>query len=489
MVPSTYQKVIFNFITNGIGNAIVNAVAGSGKTTTLIESLKLTVGRVLFLAFNKSIATELQKRAPKNVECSTLHSAGFSLLRSFLGRVKVDNYKVDNIMDGYIPLMRKPSIKGAEATALYADRGVVKKMVSYVKAGLIDYNDADAMAELSNYYGVDDYAERHLPMIQYVIEKNNESKHSIDFDDMIYLPVVLKMKSKVTYDWIFVDESQDLNRSQIELVLSLTSGTGRVVCVGDPKQSIYGFRGADCGAMDRIKTALNATEFPLSVCYRCPTSVLDIARNIVPAIEARENAEKGEVVTIKVDSFVDTLTAEKAEDTLVLCRTNSELVGYALRLISKGFKAVIKGRDIGKGLISLVKKFRCHSVEELELNLSSWKSKEISKLSKRQNADNAIQLVNDKYDCIMAVIDGCDTVYCVTNKLESLFSDNNLSGYIFSSVHKAKGLEADNVYILSPNKMPLVWKNQQAWEAEQEMNIKYVAVTRALKKLIWVGGK
>ena len=82
--PSKFQQKIYDFITNGSGNAVVSAVAGSGKTTTLLNALKLipTNKRVLFLAFNKSIAKELQERVPNtpNIHVKTVHGFGYSSL-------------------------------------------------------------------------------------------------------------------------------------------------------------------------------------------------------------------------------------------------------------------------------------------------------------------------------------------------------------------------------------------------------------------------
>jgi superfamily I DNA/RNA helicase len=88
---------------------------------------------------------------------------------------------------------------------------------------------------------------------------------------------------------------------------------------------------------------------------------------------------------------------------------------------------------------------------------------------------------------LLAIYDNCDSLYCVNNTLYNLFSDdNNTNAYVFSTVHKAKGLESEVVYILNPELFPLRRKNQSAWELEQELNIKYVAYTRSKNKLIEV---
>lgn len=480
-----FQIAIFNFIETMTGHCMVNACAGSGKTTTLIEIMKRATGKIIFLAFNKAIADHLKSKAPSNVNCSTLHSAGYSIIRSTIGKVNVDNYKIDKIMDTYIPLTVQQYMKQDEKTAIYNDRKVVKGLVALVKNNMIDYTSADQLADAADHYGIE-YDSKYLPYVKYIIETNNSKTSTIDFDDMIYLPVVLKMKNKNKYDFVLVDEAQDLNKCQIELVLSLVNKNGRIVCVGDPKQSIYGFRGADTSAMSRMQTILDATELPLSVCYRCPTSHLDMARNIVPQIEARDNAPTGIIETINAKNFIDKVTKEN--NPLILSRTNAYMVGFALQMIAKGFKAVIKGRDFGAGLISLVKKLSKGNADLYAMidSLTEWKTVEYKKLDSRKAAQSAYDIIDDKVDTIIAVSEDCKNVQCIVDKLDKLFNDDSAASFIFSSVHRAKGLEADTVYNLTPHLMPLIRKDQKDWELDQEYNIKYVALTRAKNKMVFV---
>jgi DNA helicase-2/ATP-dependent DNA helicase PcrA len=483
---STYQNKVFEFVRTGKGHGIIEAVAGSGKTFTIVEAMKMIEGSALFLAFNKSIAENLQKKMPA-AQCRTLHSKGFELISSLNPDLIVDSYKIDTLMDRYQPLATSKYMKASERSLILEARQIVKKMVSLIKNTLIDYNNSEEVYALADYYNID-VESNHLPYITYLMNESNRlSDIVIDFDDMIYLPIYKKITASKTFDWVMVDETQDLNKAQLELVLKLvTPITGRIICVGDSRQSIYGFRGADVGAMARIKDVLSAYELPLSICYRCPSSHLDLARTIVPSIENAPEAKLGEVAEIKEENFVDTLTSEIPAETLVLSRTNASLVSYALKMIAQGKKAIIKGRDIGKGLVTLVKKYnKAETLEDLQNFLTGWRIKEIEKLERRHHKA-AIQGVNDKYDCLMNVIASCDTIPEVLNKLENLFNDNSVDGYVFSSVHRAKGLEAETVYILNPEKLPLIWKDQQAWEYEQEMNIKYVAYTRSKNKLVFV---
>lgn len=483
---STYQESIFQYAKKQTGHAIIQACAGSGKTTTLLEIMKIVKGKTIFLAFNKAIADELKRKVPSTVECSTLHSAGYAIIRNNIGKVKVDNFKIDNIMNNYLPLAYNQSMTPEEKAKCFNERKNVKGLVSLIKNNLVDYTNELEFAEMADHYGLD-YDPKYTPHVKYIIEKNNSQTDIIDFDDMIYLPVILNFKAANKYDFVLVDESQDLNRSQIELVLSIVNKkSGRVFAVGDSKQSIYGFRGADTEAMSRIQTVLQAKELPLSICYRCPSSHIELVKDLVPNIEARPNAPIGIIEHINADQFIDTVTKEKSP--LILSRTNAYMISFALKMIAQGHKATIKGRDIGQNLISLVKKNSKDndSIYTMIENLGSWKNSEIEKLSKRHAAQSTIDNVEDKYNTIIAVCEDCKNIDCVINKLQALFTDDTTANYIFSSIHKAKGLEADTVYILTPHLLPLTHKNQKDWEKDQELNIKYVALTRSKNKMVFV---
>ena len=247
--PSRYQQGVFDFITGGTGHAVVNAVAGSGKTTTIVQALKLTSAesKVAFVAFNKHIAEELKKRSPSHVKVCTLHSLGLSNLRQ-LGRVRVDEYKVDNILDAILPVDR--NAPSEEKGAVYATRNNLKKLVSLVKATLCDHRDPVAVQVTADRYGLElnGDSDTVIGLLPKVIDLCARDTATVDFDDLIWIPIYLNLTLE-KFDWLFVDEAQDLNKSQIELVLRSVSATGRIVAVGDPSQSLYGFRGADTQAI------------------------------------------------------------------------------------------------------------------------------------------------------------------------------------------------------------------------------------------------
>ena len=174
---------------------------------------------------------------------------------------------------------------------------------------------------------------------------------------------------------------------------------------------------------------------------------------------------------------------------MVLCRCNAPLVSQCFRFLRAGRKANIQGRDVGQGLVSTVKKLKADTVEQLVAKLEDWLHGEQRKENAKRNpSDTRLIALQDKHDCIAAFCEDQTTVAGVIAKIESVFTDDkNGTGIRLSSGHRAKGLEADRVFILMPKGAecphPMA---KSAWQREQEMNILYVMQTRARKELCYV---
>lgn len=441
MEPSKYQQAIYDWAKDGSGNAFVNAVAGSGKTTTIVQMAQMLEGRLLLNAFNVSIKNELVKRLP-DVDVRTMNGLGNSLIpRKKLDKNKTKNFLVDHFGDWKSAL---PYIK------------TVVPMISLMKAyGFRPDNILDKYQGLAAKFGHED--------VDYDVLKLTWDYHCqvnpscYDFDDQIWRPVVFGCHPQ-HYDWVFVDEAQDLNPIMIELIGLIE---GRKVFVGDEAQAIYGFRGADEHAVAHIIDRFDCSVHPLSVCYRCGSEIIREAQKIMPTIES--HWEGGEVSTVQLDKI------EPEAGDLVLCRVTKDLVIGCLGMIRDGKKATIKGREIGFGL----KKVYNDGQPDFE------------SYSRKQFRSNEQQLAfDDKCDTIFAIMDYSDDV---VGTIDSIFSEDT-KGVVFSTIHKAKGLEADNVYIIRPDLLPHPRAESEA-ELIQERNLKYVAVTRAKHKLIFAEGE
>jgi DNA helicase-2/ATP-dependent DNA helicase PcrA len=212
--------------------------------------------------------------------------------------------------------------------------------------------------------------------------------------------------------------------------------------------------------------------------------VILAAQRIDPDIEGWDQAPQGSEQTITMHEF---MLKAKAGD-IVLCRTTAPVVQECLRFIREGVKAVVKGREIGKNLIELVLNlangnFSMQTMDFLEI-LMVYYNLETEKIQRSGKEDKQI-LLDDKVETIKAVAESCQTVGEVKKKFDSIFGDEDREAITLMTIHKAKGLEAPNVFILRPDQLPhKLAKTKEAIQAEE--NLKFVAITRAEINLFWV---
>lgn len=488
--PSPYQQAIFDFISFGHGNAVVEAVAGSGKTTTIVKALDLTSAnsKVAFLAFNKHIAAELSKRAPDHVHVSTLHSLGLSNLRRLNSKVEIKTDKVGEILDSFWEVSKEALQNGRidkqQRKEHFQKRLQMRKLVSISKSVLCDVSNPNAVLAMIEHYNVDidiEIMNELIDKLPAVMEQCKQREDIIDFDDMIWLPIASNMQLE-KFDFLFVDEWQDMNLCNIEFILRSISETGRIIVVGDKNQSLYAFRGATPEAMDIAIEKLNATVLPLSVTYRCPSSHVELAKQLVPQLEARDNAPDG--LIIEAFNYFDLAKTVQPGD-MVICRTNAPLIKPAFECIRMGKKAVIRGKDIGESLVNLIERFETDDLGLFEISLSEYFEHEYQKKLDKGQEMQALEL-QDKVETLKFIMNECSTVTELKAKIKFLFNDLN-TGVVFSSIHRAKGLEAEKVFILRPDLLPHP-KASKDWEVQQEMNCKYVAETRSKNQLAFVVG-
>lgn len=479
---SEYQEKLFSEVVRGKGNIAVNAVAGSGKTTSLVESAKRIDGSGVFVAFNNHIVKELGKKLTgTGFTAKTLHSVGYGALARHLGKLTLDNKKIycciDNCLAGTIK--RNKAFKTA-----------LKSLCDLVRNNFVSPEDHSMLEELCEHYGVyvNEYFKKMLFEKVCEVLKVSEAlakENQIDFNDMIYLPVVWGVEVPKS-DFVFADECQDFNTSQLSLVMSMGHKNTRFVFVGDPRQAIMGFAGADANSFYNIVERSEAKLMPLSICYRCPRSHVEIAKSIVPQIEASENAIEGEVKSI---SQADFMKEVKTND-MIISRKTAPLVSWCIKLISKKIPAKVRGRDIGRSLTKIVKEVsgkKGFSYNDFEDFLNDYKKQKVNKMLDNDADGEVITAFEDKCAAVLVCWSSFDSRNDreLTEEIENLFSDEN-ECITLCTAHRAKGLEADRVFILQKEDFPLFWKSQQSWQYEQEMNLLYVAYTRAKQALFFV---
>lgn len=484
--PSIYQEKIFEWFQSGVSNAAVNAVAGSGKTTSIVEGLKVSANpNTLFAAFNKSIVEELKRRLPASVNVQTIHSLGYQTLRN--GVRNIQKWDIDDTK-------YRVMAKGLRLSREHGDPEVFKdsllSLIRFAQATLCQI-DSESLASVAEKFsveippcGIDPIAEAVSLFLEEGIRQAKE-EGKISFGDMLWVPAHLGLQP-AAYSLVCVDEAQDLSYAQMALVKGAVNGAGRVVSVGDPKQAIYGFAGASHNSFYELVEHFAADQLPLSICYRCPSAVLDRARMIVPQIEAAPDAPAGVVDTIKNEQFKSMIRTGD----MILCRTTAPLIKLCFQLIGERKQARIKGRDIGAQLTNTVKaicSMRGNSWDNFTASLDRYRDHQLGILRQKIGTEGQQESVNDRCDAIEV----CYGSFLPSSKeqfisdIEGLFCDQR-AAITLSTVHRAKGLENSRVFIIYPEKLPLVWKNQTASQAEQEMNLRYVAITRAQSELYFV---
>jgi DNA helicase II / ATP-dependent DNA helicase PcrA len=497
-IPSPFQVAIRDFIKSGSGSAIVEAVAGSGKTTTMVwalDAIPVDV-EVRFLAFNTKIARELAARVPKHVEACTFHSAGLADLRRHRQSVLVEANKCRDLM-----------VKHFSDAELEGRAAAILALVSKAKGagvGALMPDRLESWLELAEKFDVmpeDGNLERACGLASELLDLSNQQSRNphalIDFDDMLYVPLVEGMKL-AQYRWIMVDEAQDVNAVQVALLRGMLAPGGRLVAVGDPHQAIYGFRGALSDSLKQLGEAFGCIRLPLSVCYRCAQSVVNEARTLVSHIEASPLAPIGEVVhnaaingaaVVWMDKEGAMVSSALLRTDVILCRNTAPLVSLAYALIGRKVGCKVLGREIGAGLVSLIRLQKAKGVDALLVKLERWADREAAKFVAKGQEQKA-EAVRDRVACISTVVESLDenhrTVPEVIRSIEGLFSDDAGGRLTLCTAHKSKGLEWDRVILFRPDLMPSKYARQQ-WQQEQEVNLQYVAYTRAKNTLIICG--
>jgi DNA helicase-2/ATP-dependent DNA helicase PcrA len=500
--PSPAQQDYFDWVVDGRGNAILEAVAGAGKTTTILNGVVRMEGRIWLGVYNKKMADELKGKVARNADLrdrrglyiSTFHSAGYSALRfafSKMNALQVDDKKVKKI------------VKRMAGTSeeLFAMAGAIPAIISMAKNRGIgpvvpdtDKNWTDMLYtyDLTNALPAEYDMNLLLDACREVLAISNADLSTVDFDDMVYLPLQRKLRM-LQHEWVIVDEAQDTNPTRRAMAAALLAPGGRFIAVGDPRQAIFGFTGADNDSLEQLRDAFDAITLPLTVTFRCPKAVVEVARTVVSHITAHESAPEGIHRVINEEQFpteVSRWDRHDYSDIAILCRVNAPLVAMCFGLIRQDIPAKIEGRNIGEGLINLCQKWKVSTISQLQERLEAYYVRENKKALKRDDS-NRLSMLEDEKETMKVLIantqaKGGRNVHNLVTVIRNLF-DDDVSGkgtVTLCSAHRSKGMEWKTVYIYGRNKYMPHHRASKTWEIEQEKNLIYVAVTRAMNELI-----
>lgn len=463
-------------------NLLIEARAGCGKTHTIVNAVRLLPldAKITFLAFNKHIQKELKTKLPDNVWCYTSHGLGRGGITRKYKDAELDEFKLDKIITEKVKKWDLTEFKHEEELEQYLNS--IKKLASLCKLTLTIQKNK--IPDLSDKYDIPLYSNQDLNRIMSVLETSVNDKKTYDFDDMIFLPAIDPKIWLFPQDYVLVDECQDMNRAQQELIKKIlkkdrkTGKTvGRLISVGDPKQAIYGFSGSDINSFEWFRKYPNTITLPLTTTFRCSKEVVKQANKTVPDLNAMENAPRGSVRN------GDVVKEAKSGD-FILCRKTLPLVKLFFQFLSQHRKAIIKGSDIGNSLIEMVKRKR--NIDILKSNLKSELKQYARKLKSSGvidvNEHSGYSALEDRVMVLLFIAENSRDMYELKRKIRTIFTDK-IEGIVLSTIHKIKGLEADRVFIIRPDILPM--KSRKPWEYQQEKNLEYVAITRAKNTLIY----
>jgi hypothetical protein len=483
MKPTPQQQEIITDVALGSGSTTAIARAGSGKTQTFVMSGPEVPEdkEVIACCFNKSIATTMEKKFPQHWICKTVHGLTFgALMQRFDRKLKVEQYKVSDIIKTIPEADKFPDLRKAVGICKawgIIPRGTVANPRSMFPDEPPTYHD------LFDNYGIDvgDHPDPVGTIRQVLMTSASQAWQGIiDFDDMPYLAYCYQANLRKG-DLVLIDEAQDISPIMRGNLRQMMRSDSRLIAIGDDRQAIYGFRGADRHSIPKIVEEFDCKTLPLTISFRCAQAVIAEAQEVVPDIEPWHQAPEGKVLhmdKIKIEDF--------PRGCAILCRNNAPIVEAALKFIKRGIGATVLGREIATGLKVLVDKQKASSLGELSNRMWQDVDNRAQLLIKR-NKDNQAALLRDKAECIECLIhflSKTSTVQDLKDLLNRMFSDKQ--GVItLSSIHKSKGLEWETVFFLDPGLIPSKYA-RSADEIEQEHNLRYVAITRAQERLIYI---
>ena len=482
--PTQEQDRIFKFTQKRPENILIKAYAGAGKTTTIVEAVKLLPKdkNITFLAFNKHIQEELKTKLPSHVRCYTTYGLGMSAIKRKYGdSIQFDEFKADKLIQkkskswGLLEELRTE-----EEVALYLNN--MKKLCNLCRLTLT--TNPKYIPYVADRYDIPLRKPKDVKRAMKVLDTMSTDRRTFDYTDMIFMPAIDNAIWFFPQDYVFVDEVQDLNRCQIriiEKVLKKNRTTkkieGRLIAVGDFFQGIYGFNAADEKSFEWFEKFPKTKVMPLSVSFRCSKAVIEEAQKIVPDIKALPDAPEG---TVRDGNVLE----EAQSGDFVLCRTTMPLVKLFFQFLTQGKKAIIKGSDIGVHLIELIGKV--NNLDRLitfwEAELENYRSDLKKEGILNPNDHSGYATLEDKVTTLLFLARVSDSILDLKHKIKSIFTDE-IQGIVLSTVHKIKGLEANRVFIVRPDLLPM--QTAKPWQYIQEKNLEYVAYTRAKLDLIF----
>jgi superfamily I DNA/RNA helicase len=496
------QENIFKRAQIGVNNIIVEAVAGAGKTTTLVECVKRILAhspgkRILLLAHNKSTRDTLKKKIGENpcVKIYTLHGLAYRIYQeNFNAEPNIVNTKYRDYVNKNINSIATETYNNLKPSQKLVYKNNVFELIDKARHNLCQSEKEIRKMAIRKYNIVLIADECH--MVANILKWGYENREIVDFQDLLYFPSVLQLHTKkYLNDFIMLDEAQDASLAQQDVVKRCFKRDTRMLSFGDKDQTINSWCGSDTEAFERLGDANEfnkpAERLPLTTNYRCGKKIIEYAKKFTTnLIKPRPDAEDGEV---NYDVRLNSINLK--EDNMILCRNTAPLMELYRWGVANKIKMYFRGEELGQNLKIAVDCAEGDTIEEIIKSLkkrliATWEFITIeSELNPRETMT---------YPIVVQLYDNIKTLEnlpsYVDNRekfnlfVDELFTNEGQEGIQLSTIHRAKGLEADNVYIICPSLIPSRLAVAE-WEKEEEKHLQYVMCTRPKSKLCFITEK
>lgn len=476
-IPSVHQEKAYKLLKETNSNICIASTAGSGKTSTILDMLKLVpkFSRCIFLSFSNTIVNELKSRVPIGVTASTLHSLGSGFCyQGFSGiQFNEDKYFIKALTLFY------PDKKD-RTNKTYRECYQIQDICNFVRMTMTSIDSEKEVRDMCDYYSLDWQPEQ---ITRAIVLLNSKNTKVMDFTDMIYLPVQNPQVITKKYDYVFLDEAQDLNNCQYQFVEKLLTPKGRLISVGDSYQSIYSFAGASIDSFEKLQQRPNTITVSLPVSYRCPKSVVERAKSVCESIQHYEHSEEGIVRRGSIEEAVG--------GDIILSRYTKPLIITYLQLLDKGIKSTIVGKDIEYGLMSLSDRCKSSTMEGYERNfkqeLFQTRNELLSKNITQPNKHQTYIKLEEKISVLTFLLKRVDTPSSLPKYIKELFKGSKDS-VVLMTLHKSKGLESKRVFLIEKFDGEKLLPSKYAvkeHELIQERNLEFVGLTRSKNELVF----
>jgi superfamily I DNA/RNA helicase len=438
--------------------------------------------KVVYLAHTNTAKENMIARLPKKTPVYTFHGAGYVELIKQLGYQKYDSGR----LDGFIQAFAEKS---------YEDMPFTEKLGWYRVKSLIGHFKVENMKPTEENYdyirskypdmvamdSVQKMPDDWKPKVESLLLRCQIPNKCVDHDDMVWM--ALKHIRSARYDIGFIDECQDLSRSTFALVQAICRN---LVLVGDRNQAIMAFAGADEEMFNKVLT-ISDVVLPLKTTFRNPVNIVERANKLIPgSVLPGPNKEIGEDMSISYQSMISRLKTLPAREgkklnVMIVSRTNAPLLPLGLSLVKNGFGVELADKDFGGKIINFIKKTRANSIPDLLDKLEQYQEIE----AKKPHPMAGI-MAEELCGAIVGIAEGCKNLNDLYANIKVVVQEvDKPDRFLLSTIHKSKGLEANNVFIMNPPiEHPLA--SSHPITKKQEQNLHFVAITRTSKNQYWV---